>query len=72
MTNSFADWHKSSYSSNQNPECVEQGVDATSGTVGVRDTKQKEKSPILAVSSAGWSAFVASVKSPSGLGGGVA
>lgn len=69
---SFIDWHKSSYSGGNNEDCVEQGLDATSGAVGVRDTKQKGAGPILGFSPEGWGAFVASVKSPEGLGGGVA
>lgn len=49
-------WRKSSYSSNEGPECVE--VAAGPGAVHVRDSKDKE-GPHLAFPVAEWSAFVA-------------
>ncbi|MBZ9644616.1 DUF397 domain-containing protein [Streptomyces sp. PSKA30] len=49
------EWRKSSYSSNEGPECVE--VAATPGTVHVRDSKIKE-SARLTFPDRAWSAFV--------------
>ncbi|NSC23346.1 DUF397 domain-containing protein [Streptomyces albus subsp. chlorinus] len=49
------EWVKSSYSSNEGPECVE--VAATPGTVHVRDSKNKP-GPQLAVTASTWAAFV--------------
>lgn len=49
-------WKKSSYSSNDGPECVE--VAAATGAVQVRDSKDVTR-PGLAVSPAGWTAFTA-------------
>ncbi|WP_405586574.1 DUF397 domain-containing protein [Streptomyces sp. NBC_01190] len=49
-------WPKSSYSSNEGPDCVE--VATTSGTVHVRDSKDPE-GPQLAFSPAAWSRFLA-------------
>lgn len=55
----FNDWHKSTYSSGGG-ECIEQGV-ATSGVVGVRDTKDHSQGT-LNLSPAAWSAFVSMAK----------
>ncbi|MDJ1137619.1 DUF397 domain-containing protein [Streptomyces iconiensis] len=49
------EWTKSSYSSNDSPECVE--VAATPGTVHVRDSKDAA-GPRLTFTSATWAAFV--------------
>ncbi|MEE4545105.1 DUF397 domain-containing protein [Streptomyces sp. V4-01] len=49
-------WHKSSYSSNEGPDCVE--VATSSRTVHVRDSKDPE-GPQLAFGAAEWTAFVA-------------
>lgn len=55
-----ADWHKASFSDDDQNGCVEVGT--ASGVVGVRDTKLGPASPILAFTEAEWSAFVAGVK----------
>lgn len=49
-------WFKSSYSSNEGPECVE--VATCPDTVHVRDSKDPE-GPALAFGPAAWSAFLA-------------
>ena len=57
MTDSSAlVWIKSSYSSNDGPDCVE--VAATPTTVRVRDSKDP-RGPQLAFSPEAWTAFVA-------------
>jgi hypothetical protein len=48
-------WIKSSYSTNEGPQCIE--VAAAPGMVHVRDSKDKE-GPQLAFSPGEWSAFV--------------
>lgn len=48
-------WVKSSYSSNEGPECVE--VASSPGTVHVRDSKDPE-GPQLTFGPAEWSAFL--------------
>ncbi|WP_210586812.1 DUF397 domain-containing protein [Streptomyces sp. GESEQ-35] len=53
------EWFKSSYSSNEGPECVE--VAACPGTVHVRDSKNKQGAR-LGFSPQGWAAFVALVR----------
>ncbi|MEV5433109.1 DUF397 domain-containing protein [Streptomyces sp. NPDC052701] len=54
-SSSELEWFKSSYSTNDGPECVE--VAATPGTVRVRDSKNKQ-GPQLAFRSQEWAAFV--------------
>ncbi|MFI8853235.1 DUF397 domain-containing protein [Streptomyces sp. 891-h] len=49
------EWVKSSYSSDDGPDCVE--VAATPGTVHIRDSKNKP-GPRLAVAPTTWAAFV--------------
>ncbi|MFJ4198851.1 DUF397 domain-containing protein [Streptomyces sviceus] len=49
------DWFKSSYSSNDGPDCVE--VAASPSAVHVRDSKNQQ-GPQLAFRPAEWSAFV--------------
>ncbi|MGP3985645.1 DUF397 domain-containing protein [Streptomyces sp. 3N207] len=49
------EWTKSSYSSNDGPQCVE--VAATPGTVHIRDSKDKQ-GPQLAVTASTWADFV--------------
>jgi len=53
-------WRKSSYSGGAQQDCVEVGV--APGTVGVRDTKDRERGH-LEVSRTTWSAFVRHVRS---------
>jgi hypothetical protein len=48
-------WFKSSYSTNEGPECVE--VASAPGAVHVRDSKDKE-GPQLAFTSIEWRAFI--------------
>lgn len=52
------EWFKSSHSSNEGPDCVE--VAASSGTVHVRDSKNKEGAR-LGFDSQGWAVFIAHV-----------
>ncbi|MFI5684378.1 DUF397 domain-containing protein [Streptomyces sp. NPDC051636] len=52
---SALDWFKSSYSTNDGPECVE--VATTPGTIHVRDSKHRH-GPRLAFGPRVWSAFV--------------
>lgn len=59
MTSEFATWRKASYSSG-NSECIE--VAAASRTVGVRDTRQLERGPVLQFPAAAWTAFIASAR----------
>ncbi|MFI6246518.1 DUF397 domain-containing protein [Streptomyces sp. NPDC051016] len=49
------EWLKSSYSSNDGPECVE--VAASASAVHVRDSKDQQ-GPRLAFGQAEWSAFI--------------
>ena len=52
------DWFKSSYSSNEGPDCVEVAIaHATSATVHVRDSKDKHGSQ-LAFTHTAWTEFV--------------
>lgn len=53
---SALEWTKSSYSSNDGPDCVEVAV--APGTVHVRDSKDKQ-GPQLAFTPAAWADFVA-------------
>lgn len=53
------EWFKSSYSSNEGPECVE--VAASPGTVHVRDSKNN-RGPRLGFDPQGWVAFVSYVR----------
>ncbi|MFI5806342.1 DUF397 domain-containing protein [Streptomyces sp. NPDC051561] len=48
-------WIKSSYSSNEGPDCVE--IAATPGTVHIRDSKNPQ-GPLLTFAHAEWSAFL--------------
>ena len=57
---SRAEWHKSSYSS-QDGNCVEVATDMP-GMVAVRDSKDRQ-GPTLAVSSHDWQFFVRQIKS---------
>jgi hypothetical protein len=55
----FADWHKSSYS-NSSGNCVE--VAAAAAAVGVRDSKQHGRGPVLEFTRAAWGAFLCAAK----------
>jgi uncharacterized protein DUF397 len=52
-------WHKSSYS-NSSANCVEIAVKEI--TIGVRDSKQHGRGPVLEFSSAAWKAFLTAAK----------
>jgi hypothetical protein len=53
------EWFKSSYSSNDGPECVEVAISpATSTTVHVRDSKDKDGAR-LTFTDASWADFLA-------------
>jgi hypothetical protein len=55
----FADWHKSSHS-NASANCVE--VAAADAAVGVRDSKQHCRGPVLEFTRAAWGAFLRAAK----------
>lgn len=56
----YTGWHKSTYSGNAN-SCVEV-AHATDGAVGVRDTKQHGRGPVLEFSPDEWQVFVTGIK----------
>ncbi|MGD3106655.1 DUF397 domain-containing protein [Streptomyces sp. YGL11-2] len=58
---STATWRKSSYSNGDGANCIEV-VDTLPGIVPVRDSKDPH-GPALVFPAAGWSGFVAAVKS---------
>ena len=60
MHEKFTGWHKSTYSGNAN-SCVEIGH-AADGAIGVRDTKQHGRGPVLEFSPAEWQAILAGVR----------
>jgi hypothetical protein len=60
MTSTRLEWFKSSYSSNDGPECVEIAI-APAATVHVRDSKDTQRAQ-LAFTGASWTEFVSSVR----------
>ncbi|WP_435208224.1 DUF397 domain-containing protein [Streptomyces sp. bgisy034] len=50
-------WFKSSYSSNEGPECVEVAISPADTTVHIRDSKDKDGAQ-LAFADRSWAAFV--------------
>jgi|HubBroStandDraft_5_1064220.scaffolds.fasta_scaffold226786_2 hypothetical protein len=56
----YTGWRKSSHSSGTG-NCVEVGVAAGAG-IGVRDTKQHGRGPVLEFTTAQWAAFVRAAK----------
>ncbi|MFJ8634034.1 DUF397 domain-containing protein [Streptomyces sp. NPDC093568] len=54
---SALEWFKSSYSSNDGPECVEVAISPTDPTVHVRDSKDKDGARLTFTGSS-WAAFV--------------
>ncbi len=50
-------WFKSSYSSNDGPECVEVAISATDATIHVRDSKDRGGAR-LAFAGGAWAEFV--------------
>ncbi|MFD4259642.1 DUF397 domain-containing protein [Streptomyces sp. NPDC058534] len=55
---SALEWFKSSYSSNDGPDCVEVAIAPADATVHVRDSKSREGAR-LAFADAPWADFVA-------------
>ncbi|AIR98957.1 DUF397 domain-containing protein [Streptomyces glaucescens] len=51
------EWFKSSYSSNEGPECVEVAVSQAHASVHVRDSKDTS-GPQLALTPKAWAAFL--------------
>ncbi|GHB15608.1 hypothetical protein GCM10010306_003790 [Streptomyces umbrinus] len=51
------DWFKSSYSSNEGPDCVEVAIAIPDATIHVRDSKDKHGSQ-LAFTHTAWTEFV--------------
>jgi len=58
MTSSTLAWFKSSYSGNDEPDCVEVAIAPADGTVHVRDSKNTQRAQ-LAFTDASWAEFVA-------------
>ncbi|MER5787745.1 DUF397 domain-containing protein [Streptomyces sp. NPDC001980] len=56
MTPNALDWFKSSYSSNDGPDCVEVAISPVTTTVHVRDSKDKDGAR-LAFGAASWTSF---------------
>jgi hypothetical protein len=59
MQTMSAPWRKSSYSANGGQNCVEVAED---GTVLIRDTKDRERGPVLCVSPEAWARFTAALR----------
>jgi hypothetical protein len=55
MTSTPLNWFKSSYSSNEGPDCVE--IAMTPAAIHIRDSKDKDRAH-LTVSGATWTEFV--------------
>jgi hypothetical protein len=64
MSDNFAGWRKSSYSSGDG-NCVELAArDRAAGpVVGVRDTKRDGRGPVLEFSASAWREFLGRIKS---------
>ena len=62
----YTGWHKSTYSGNAN-SCVEVAR-AADGTVGVRDTKQHGRGPVLEFAPGEWQAFLTGIKNAESAG----
>lgn len=60
MTSTRLEWFKSSYSSNDGPDCVEIAI-APAATVHVRDSKDTQRAR-LAFTGTSWTEFVSSVR----------
>jgi hypothetical protein len=58
MTTTAPTWFKSSYSSGDDPDCVEVAIAPTDATVHIRDSKDQDGAR-LAFADRAWSAFVA-------------
>jgi hypothetical protein len=57
----FAGWRKSSYSGDGN-SCVELASASTSPMIGVRDTEQYGRGPVLEFSAGAWQEFLGRVR----------
>ncbi|WP_043673914.1 DUF397 domain-containing protein [Streptomyces xylophagus] len=57
MTSSSLVWFKSSYSGNDEPDCVEVAIAPADPTIHVRDSKDKAGAR-LAITGAAWGEFV--------------
>jgi hypothetical protein len=55
-----APWRKSSYSANGGQDCVETASDDSA--ILIRDTKDRERGPVLRVSPDAWLAFTDSLR----------
>ena len=55
----FSDWRKSSYS-DANGNCVE--ASSAERLVGIRDTKQHGKGPVIRFPAAAWKTFIADIR----------
>jgi hypothetical protein len=60
MQTMSAPWRKSSYSGNGGQDCVEVAGD---DAVLIRDSKDRERGPVLRVSPEAWAKFTCAVKS---------
>ncbi|MGZ3099756.1 DUF397 domain-containing protein [Streptomyces sp. H72] len=54
-------WSKSSYSSNDGPECVEAALSLTGAAMHIRDSKDTTR-PHLTFTGASWTAFLGAVR----------
>lgn len=57
MTSASLDWFKSSYSGNEDGDCVEVAIASTEATVHVRDSKNRNGAQ-LAFESSSWAEFI--------------
>jgi hypothetical protein len=53
-------WRKASYSGNGGADCVETG--SVPGAVLIRDTKDRERGPVLRISPEAWSTLMGKIK----------
>jgi Domain of unknown function (DUF397) len=53
-------WRKASYSANGGADCVETG--SVPGAVLIRDTKDRERGPVLRVTPEAWHRFTAGIR----------
>jgi hypothetical protein len=60
LTDINATWRKSSYSSGQGGQCVEVGT--VPGLVGIRDTTQQGRGPVLRVSAGAWKTLIGGIR----------
>lgn len=53
-------WRKASHSANGGADCVETGI--LPGAILIRDTKNRERGPVLRISPSDWKRFTAAIK----------